>query len=199
MYDKNVLHLNITGEPGVGQTNVAHLLYEMFPYPQSIWIPRWTDRPRRPGERADTQYLFFESRFKLLQLAGEFLILDTIHENMVRKTPRVYAIPRPLYWPSAVRETRFYLSNFGRYSGQVKERFAPHMINILLLASDVVRETRLKRKSRKQNLNLTEKILWDYWWDEKNFDLVVQNEGTVEECAEKIIKLVGLDLIKRSP
>lgn len=128
---------------------------------------------------------------------GRDILLFTVRQVMVRGEYYWRGVLNPRLWPEVAPDTELVLSTFGYKSPEIKQYVAPDMITVFIDVSDKKElRRRLADRCKKKNQNFTE--MWNqnlkYMTMElgKQHQYVVYNDGTPEECAAEIEKLVGL-------
>ncbi len=188
-----VPHVNISGYAGAGKTTVSSLLFSRH---KSLWVPRVTCRPIRPGERIDAEYLFVTyNEFAEKRARGEFLE-QSIHPTLV-EGEKIYrtGILHPDYWPKPRPNTELMISVFGKYAPNLKNLIKGRFVNILLSVRDE-EELRNRLMSRGGEEKCYHHLKVNRWYKEEsleaNFDYIVYNDRTPEETVMQIEEIIGL-------
>ncbi|MEO5635176.1 MAG: hypothetical protein ABIS26_01210 [Candidatus Paceibacterota bacterium] len=186
--------VNISGYGFSGKSTISRILANRH---RTLWRPRITSRPPRPGEVPGNEYLFATAEeFKCRNSKGEVLH-ETVHP--VFEGGRAYStgILRPEFWPQPCEKTELILSAFGRAAWQIKRDCAPEMITFLVKVSD--KEELAKRMIlREERVETGVHARWDNntWYEEigldADFDHVFYNDSSPEECVEQIERIAGL-------
>ena len=118
----------------------------------------------------------------------------------------ISGVLHPKYWPQPTSRTKLVISIFGRSSPKMKKyvkeyapEHVPEMTNFFLRLK--TRELKKRLGNRNQKLGLSfdsrlwgETIRYLRTHPENDFDHVVYNDGTPEECALKIARIAGISL-----
>lgn len=129
--------------------------------------------------------------------SGGEILLFTVKQVYVRKEFYLRGTQCPHKWPEPLPDTQLILSTFGYNSPMIKQLVAPNMVTVFIDVKD--REElrqRLKERCERKDQNFTEMWRENLKYMEKDLGQyhqhVVYNDGTPEECAAEIEKLVGL-------
>jgi len=196
------LRLNISGEAGAGKTFISAQVAKTFEQvlaKKVLWIPRETCRLQRDGELNLTEYHFNECPVLLWMIRNNMIVPGTKRLRRIEGQLHRYAILARKYWPKPDKETGLVLSVFGSKAPLVKNFYnLKRMTNILLVVND---KRELKRRlllSWEKKGTIGAHLDTNKWYSNPenlsfgDYDHVVDNSCTPEECVEKIFKLIGL-------
>jgi len=183
-------HVNLSSYPGGGKTTLSKLLINNY---SCLLIPKFTTRPPRPVEEIP-EYLFIkDDEFLYKKNAGHFIAIEPI--NIYGKI-HYSAIPKVEYWPKPDKNTELILSAFGENAPYAKQ----FVTNIKLVFIDFIDKNilieRLYSRCLFDNSGFEEKkkIIETYIQKDikRNYDYIIYNDGTEEECLEQILALIKL-------
>ena len=189
------VHINVCGYPGAGKSSVAALLG--FEY-LTLWIPRITTRPRRPGEGKNEYRFVTPDEYETMYESG--VILPWKDASGLKKVGTVEykrGTPAPAYWPHPLPGTELILSVFGKVAPELKRRLTPNMMNFFLVGKPW---TLLERLAERKQLDC-ERMRWHWKTIERyrrqkieiNFDHVIDTTDlSPEEVAKQIAAKAGL-------
>ncbi len=190
-------HVSIGGYAYVGKTTTSHLLASRH---NTVWVPRLTSGPKKPGVTVDTEYCHItEAKFLWAAKRNRF-IEKTVTLRTKGRTRYYTGIPNPEYWQPK-EDTTLLLSIFGTSGPIIKELLSiENMVTIFLTCKPeelerriIARKTR-NRESRSivEQRRTTNDLYRKHEKVQSMFDYVIENDGTPLECVEKIEKIVGL-------
>ena len=180
-------HISIGGFPGVGKTTILKILESWY---QVHVIPRFTCRPIRRGEQGSQEYVFVsKTRFKKLGRA-DFFVPSTVEPVEVNERMYFTATPRVRYWPETPPATELVVSLLGEAVNVIRAE-VPDMLTVFIThSSPFVVMKRTFAIDPLHKLHLIEEYGRERIWHA--YDHIVFNEGTPEECAEKVARIAGL-------
>ncbi len=181
-------HINLSSFAGGGKTTIARLLMANH---RTFMIPKFTTRPRREGENLPEYVYVSRTEFEERRQLGHFLaVTDFRFEGEVHH----HAIPMVEHWGNIPSQTELVLSLFGSKAPMVKE-FCPDMKLCFISFRDknILRE-RLRRRCEVDGSDFERKSAVNEGYIlsgiEKDYDMVVYNDTTPEECVRQIIELL---------
>jgi len=185
-------HYNFSGFPGVGKTTIMKLILQEKP---AIYIPKITTRVQRPEEKEDgsfQEYLFitledFDERNK----QNHFIAVKTNKEHDVVEK---YGIPKYEYWPAIPTGTELILSTFGTQAHLAK-KCSPNMKMLFISCRNMdTLYKRLHDRCMRDGSDYEGRVakIKSYINSniELNYDLILYNDNTPQECAQDFLKLI---------
>jgi guanylate kinase len=189
MSEATVPHLNLSSYPGGGKTTILKILLSQY---RAILIPKITTRPKRLNENGCTEYIYVsEDEFSQRESAGHFLGIEPI---LVGGEVYHHAIPKIEHWPAVPDKTNLILSVFGIKAELVKELVLNYKLCFIGFKNKDILKKRLFARCLVDGGNFEEKwvIVEQYMSQsiENNYDYIVYNDGTPEECIAQIRKIL---------
>ncbi|OGI68395.1 hypothetical protein A2738_00710 [Candidatus Nomurabacteria bacterium RIFCSPHIGHO2_01_FULL_42_15] len=191
---KPITHVGINGPPGAGKTTVLRAL-EHLGYKIHV-IPRYYTRPKRPGEESEKEYRFVtEEQFQILW-DDKFFIPGTIRQVEVNgKTYRTAILKRKIWLPTP-KGTDLVVCLFGRGGLNHRRKFPKMKLVFISSRSLETLKARLTERCLMHGIDPTRKLekikRYEQLGVEKYYDVVIYNDGTPEQCARQIARIVGL-------
>ncbi len=183
-HHKMTPYLNLSSFAGGGKTTVAKLLIANY---SCVVIPKITTRSRRKTEEIPEYIYVSQEEFVYRERKGHFL-------SVTRNGDFFHAIPCIEYWPVVPAGTELILSLFGSES-RIVQRQVPHMkLCFISCRNKHLLYERLLHRCEIDGGNFKEKWVKNERYFataiEDQYDFVVYNDTTPEECVEQIRKLI---------
>lgn len=181
-------HVNLSSFAGGGKTTIAGLLIATY---RTVMIPKITTRPRRPTEEIPEYVFVSRGEFQRRRSLGHFLAVEEIAVN---GGVHHHAIPKVEHWPCISEGTELVLSAFGE-KARLAQRCIPAMklIFISIKNRDILAE-RLRQRCVLDGGSFEKKwVLNERYFStdiEKEYDFVVYNDTTPEECVAQIMQVI---------
>ncbi|MBA3732866.1 hypothetical protein H0W91_00645 [Patescibacteria group bacterium] len=195
-------HVNICGYPGAGKTTVAILLWQRY---RTTVIRQYTTRVLRAGESETIlkEYNWITNEeYKNLYNEGKLLKWDSANSHKVNPDGSEYfrGIPASEFWVKPKPDTQLILSMFStRAAPEIKQKISPEMINICLVADDLILKERILSRFGRDYVGGHSDTIAKYRGinieGSANFEpnhVIDTGELDAEQVAEKIAYLAGL-------
>mgnify|MGYP001583025078 CR=1 FL=1 len=182
------LHVNLSSFAGGGKTTVSKILLDTC---RTVMIPKITTRSRRDTEEIPEYIFVSREEFEFRKSQGYFLAVETIKLN---GESHYYAIPVVEEWPSIPEGTELVLSVFGEKARIAKEHVPEMKLVFISLRDKNLLAERLRHRCLTDGSNFDKKWAQNkrYFAShiERQYDVVVYNDGTPEECATEIMAII---------
>jgi len=180
-------HINLSSFSGGGKTTISKILLGTY---RTVMIPKFTTRSQRPTGEIPEYVFISREEFEFRKAQGHFLAVEEIAEN--GKVHHI-AIPVVQYWPPIPQGTELILSAFGE-KARLAQRYAPEMKLIFISIRDkCLLADRLRKRCALDGSNFEKKwALNERYFStnlEAQYDYVVYNDGTPEECVAQILAI----------
>jgi guanylate kinase len=181
-------HINLSSFAGGGKTTVSKTLLDTY---RTVMIPKITTRPRRDTEEIPEYIFVSRDEFEARRSQGHFLAVEEIKLN---GETHYYAIPVVEEWPSIPEGTELVLSAFGEKARIAQEHFPELRLVFISLRDKNLLAERLRHRCLMDGSNFDKKWAQNerYFASriEGQYDFVVFNDGTPEECAAEIMAII---------
>ena len=184
-------HVNLSSFAGGGKTTISKLLLEKY---RTIVIPKITTRPRRNVEVDIPEYIHVSQEdFEVRREHGDFI---AVSPSLVDGEVYHHAITRPEFWPIISDETELILSAFGTKARLVQQYVPDLKLVFISFKDETILRERLRQRCSLDGSNFTEKWTKNEQYFavdiESQYDFIVYNDTTPEECVSQIAQLVKI-------